>query len=86
MNLTQAARVLNINPRTLRLAVERGQIEARHPLPDGPWVINRRDYKPQPPRTSFSAANKALSFEPRRRAEYVCKALKLEFGAWTKNS
>jgi hypothetical protein len=42
MNLTQAARVLNINPRTLRLAVERGQIEARHPLPDGPWVINRR--------------------------------------------
>lgn len=42
MNLTQAARVLNINPRTLRFAVERGQIEARHPLPDGPWVINRR--------------------------------------------
>jgi hypothetical protein len=41
MNLTQAARVLNVNPRTLRLAVERGQIEARHPLPDGPWVINR---------------------------------------------
>src|SRR5262249_47996375 len=42
MNLTQAARVLNINPRTLRLAVERGQIEAHHQLPDGPWVINRR--------------------------------------------
>jgi hypothetical protein len=42
MNLTQAARVLNVNPRTLRLAMERGQIEARHPLPDGPWVINRR--------------------------------------------
>jgi hypothetical protein len=42
MNLTQAAHVLNINARTLRLAVERGQIEARHPVPDGPWVINRR--------------------------------------------
>jgi hypothetical protein len=42
MNLTQAARVLNIDPRTLRLAVERSQIEARHPLPDGPWVVNRR--------------------------------------------
>jgi hypothetical protein len=42
MNLTQAARVLNINPRTLRLAAERGQIEARHPLPDGPWVVNQR--------------------------------------------
>jgi hypothetical protein len=27
----------------LRLAVSRGEIEAQHPLPDGPWVFNRRD-------------------------------------------
>ena len=27
---------------TLRLAIERGEIEAEHPLPDGPWVLNRR--------------------------------------------
>ena len=27
---------------TLRLAIERGDIEAEHPLANGPWVINRR--------------------------------------------
>jgi hypothetical protein len=42
MNLTEAARVLGISARTLRLAVERGEIEAVHPLPDGPWVFQRR--------------------------------------------
>jgi DNA invertase Pin-like site-specific DNA recombinase len=41
MNLTEAALGLGISARTLRLAVERGEIEARHPLPDGPWVFNR---------------------------------------------
>ena len=41
MNLTEAARVLGISPRTLRIAVERGEIEADHPLPDGPWVFQR---------------------------------------------
>jgi DNA invertase Pin-like site-specific DNA recombinase len=41
MNLTEAARVLGISARTLRLAVERGEIEAAHPLPDGPWVFQR---------------------------------------------
>jgi DNA invertase Pin-like site-specific DNA recombinase len=43
MNLTQAARFLGVSPRTLRLAVERGEIPGEHPLPDGPWVFNRRD-------------------------------------------
>ena len=41
MNLTEAARVLGISARTLRLAVERGEIEASHPLVDGPWVFSR---------------------------------------------
>ena len=41
MNLTEAAHVLGISARTLRLAVERGEIEADHPLPDGPWVFNQ---------------------------------------------
>jgi DNA invertase Pin-like site-specific DNA recombinase len=42
MNLSEAARVLGISPRTLRLAVERGDIDAAHPLPDGPWVFQRQ--------------------------------------------
>lgn len=42
MNLTEAAAVLGISPRTLRLAVERGEIQADHPLADGPWVFNRQ--------------------------------------------
>jgi hypothetical protein len=41
MNLTEAARSLGIASRTLRLAVERGELSAEHPLPDGPWVFNR---------------------------------------------
>ena len=42
MNLTEAAAFLGISPRTLRLAVERGEIAADHPLADGPWIFNRR--------------------------------------------
>jgi hypothetical protein len=41
MNLKEAAHPLGISPRTLRIAVERGEIEADHPLPDGPWVFQR---------------------------------------------
>ena len=36
MNLTEAAHRLGVSARTLRLAVERGEIEAQHPLADGP--------------------------------------------------
>ena len=42
MNLTEAAGFLGISPRTLRLAVERGEIKADHPLNDGPWVFDRQ--------------------------------------------
>ena len=41
MNLTEAAKELGMSARTRRLAVERGEIEAQHPLADGPWVFNR---------------------------------------------
>jgi hypothetical protein len=37
LNLSKAARLLHVAPRTLRLAAEAGEIEAIHPLPDGPW-------------------------------------------------
>jgi DNA invertase Pin-like site-specific DNA recombinase len=41
LNLTEAARTLNVSPRTLRLAADHREIPAEHPLPDGPWVFTR---------------------------------------------
>jgi DNA invertase Pin-like site-specific DNA recombinase len=41
MNLTDAATLLDVSPRTLRLAIDRGDISADHPFADGPWVISR---------------------------------------------
>jgi DNA invertase Pin-like site-specific DNA recombinase len=41
MNLTDAAALLDVSPRTLRLAIDRGDISANHPFADGPWVISR---------------------------------------------
>jgi hypothetical protein len=41
MTLTQAAKALSITAKTLRLAAERGEIAAQHPLSDGPWLFNR---------------------------------------------
>jgi DNA invertase Pin-like site-specific DNA recombinase len=43
LNLSQAAAIVGVAPRTLRLAVERGEIDARHPLGDGPWLFSRAD-------------------------------------------
>ena len=39
MNLTEAAAFLGLGPKTVLLAVERGEISAEHPLPDGPWIF-----------------------------------------------
>jgi len=41
LNLTEAAAVVGVSPRTLRLAVERGAIPAEHPLPEGPWIFQQ---------------------------------------------
>lgn len=43
LNLTEAARLLGVNSRTIRLAVEHGELAAEHPLPDGPWIFSRSD-------------------------------------------
>lgn len=43
LNLTEAAKFLGLSTRTLRLAIERGDIAGEHPLPDGPWVIPRQE-------------------------------------------
>ena len=42
LSLTEGSAHLGVSGITLRLAIERGEIEAEHPLPDGPWVLNRR--------------------------------------------
>jgi hypothetical protein len=39
MKLGEAAARLGVAPKTLRLAAERGEVQAVHPLPDGPWVF-----------------------------------------------
>jgi len=41
INLTDAAALLDISSRTLRLAIDRGEIPAEHPFADGPWIISR---------------------------------------------
>ncbi|MGH7081907.1 MAG: recombinase family protein, partial [Acetobacteraceae bacterium] len=41
LNLTNAAHVIGVAPKTLRIAAEAGEIEGIHPLPDGPWIFSR---------------------------------------------
>jgi hypothetical protein len=48
LNLTEAARLIGISARTLRLAVERGELAAEHPLPEGPWIFNRQSLQAGP--------------------------------------
>ena len=48
LNLSKAARLLCVAPKTLRLAAQAGDIEALHPLPDGPWIFNRAVLSTQP--------------------------------------
>lgn len=43
LTLTEAAKLIGTSSTTLRLAVERGEIRAVHPLPDGPWIFHRQD-------------------------------------------
>jgi DNA invertase Pin-like site-specific DNA recombinase len=41
LNLSDAAKLLKVAPKTLRLAAEAGEVEASHPLPDAPWIFAR---------------------------------------------
>lgn len=43
MNLTEAAAFLHVSARTLRLAIDAGELHAEHPPSDGPWLINRQE-------------------------------------------
>ncbi len=64
MTLSEAADHLGISSKTLRLAVEAGKISARHPLPDGPWVLNRSDLDTEQARSVCDRARRSR----RRRA------------------
>ncbi len=41
LTLTDAARLIGVSPKTLRLSVEHGELKAEHPLAEGPWIFNR---------------------------------------------
>lgn len=43
MNLTEAAAFLGVCPGTIRIAVNRGEIVAEHPLADAAWIFCRED-------------------------------------------
>jgi hypothetical protein len=62
LNLSDAARLLTIASKTLRLAAEAGKIEARHPFTDGPWIFARA--------TLEGDAAKALAERAHRKARY----------------
>jgi len=59
LNLNNAARLLRVAPRTLRVAAEAGEIEALHPLPDGPWVFSRAVLSTAPARAITERARQS---------------------------
>jgi DNA invertase Pin-like site-specific DNA recombinase len=42
LTLCKAAAELGVSPRTMRLALESGEIAGEHPLSQGPWIVHRR--------------------------------------------
>jgi hypothetical protein len=60
LNLSDAARVLKIASKTLRLAAEAGEIDARHPLSDGPWIFARAE---------LMGTSKNSLFQPLRKSD-----------------
>jgi len=61
LNLGNAAQLLHVAPKTLRLAAQAGEIEALHPLPDGPWIFSRAVLSTAPAR----AINKRAQQNPK---------------------
>jgi hypothetical protein len=48
LTLSQAAAFLTLSAKTLRQAAERGEVEAPHPLADGPWIFTRSALQTEP--------------------------------------
>jgi hypothetical protein len=60
LTLTKAAQFLGISPITLRMAVERGEITAEHPLPDGPWIFLRTALESEAAKTLVRRVQRSL--------------------------
>ncbi len=58
MNLGKAAKLIGVTPKTLRIAAEAGEIDAIHPLLDGPWIFNRRALDEEAARNLVDRARK----------------------------
>lgn len=58
LNLTKASALLAITQKTLRLATIAGDIDALHPLPDGPWLFKRSDLQGMPGQSIVERAKK----------------------------
>jgi len=60
LTLTKAAQFLGISPITLRMAVERSEIAADHPLQDGPWIFCRTILESEAAKTLLSRVHRNL--------------------------
>ena len=60
LNLTDAARLLGVSAKTLRIAAETGVVKGDHPLSDGPWLFSRSELAtPQAQHVAFEAKQRA---------------------------
>ena len=73
VNLTEAAACLGVSGLALRRAVERGEIEALHPLPDGPWIFKRHDLET----SKAEAMAQAIKSRRKTAAKRYCGELSL---------
>lgn len=62
LNLTEAAKFLGVSNRSLRLAIEHGDVAGEHPLPDGPWIINQQDLQTSKAKAVASRANQRRGY------------------------
>jgi hypothetical protein len=69
MNLTEASKLLGISAKTLRLAVERGEIPAQHPFADSPWIFNREDLETEAARRLVNRARRGTQDPAKLAAE-----------------
>lgn len=69
MTLTQSAKHVGVSPTTLRIAAERGQVAALHPLPRGPWIFSSEDLGGETVRTLVERVSRRRSGAPDSRQQ-----------------